>query len=142
MKDGWMRFKDVGLSYGVLVVLLLLAGCASWFSTDDGGAPVLQDPVVSNFTASNPTPVAGDAVTFTVTATDPQGQTMTYSWSDDDPANGEFTGSGDSVDWMTAEPGTYEITVEVTDSDGNTTTYNFTIVVGTADTNDPPESPA
>ena len=80
-----------------------------------------QPPVVS--CSANPTTIAvGEPSTITMTATDPQGWPMTYSWSN---SGGTLSGSGTSV------------TVTATNADaGNTIT-----VTGTATTNRPGGNP-
>ena len=80
-----------------------------------------QPPVVS--CSASPTTIAvGEPSTVTMTATDPQGWPMTYSWSN---SGGTLSGSGTSV------------TVTATNADaGNTIT-----VTGTATTNRPGGNP-
>jgi len=81
-----------------------------------------QPPVVS--CSANPTTIAiGEPSTITMTATDPQGWPMTYSWS---TTGGTLSGSGTTA------------TVTATNADaGNTIT-----VTGTATTNRPGGNPA
>jgi len=81
-----------------------------------------QPPVVS--CSANPTTIAiGQPATITMTATDPQGWPMTYSWS---ATGGQLSGSGTTA------------TLTATNADaGNTIT-----VTGTATTNRPGGNPA
>lgn len=111
----------------LLFCIYFFSGCAGWLSSGGGlGSP---DPVINTpATPDNPTPDAGADVTFSVSAVEPQGQALTYTWSDNG-AGGTFTGTGDTVTWMIATAGTYTITVTVTNSGGNEATSSFTIEV-------------
>ncbi|WP_211349328.1 PKD domain-containing protein [Nocardioides litoris] len=80
---------------------------------------VLADPVPVA-TASPSCGLAPLQVAFTGTATDPQGQAVTYAWDfgvDGDTAD---TSSEASPSYTYATPGTYTATLTVTDPDGNT----------------------
>jgi formate-dependent nitrite reductase cytochrome c552 subunit len=127
---------------GVLALVMALvafAGCASWFSSDNGGTPIDPKPVITGgVQTSAATGTVGQTATFTVNATDPQGDALTYAWDDGDAANGTFTEKGtsaelttddNSVEWMTTEAKTYTISVVVMDEDGNTATASTSFTV-------------
>jgi VCBS repeat-containing protein len=89
--------------------------------------PVDDDPIVEEI--GDQTVVSGDTLTFTVIATDPEGEELTYSLVDNptgatiDPEMGEF--SWDTTD---VEPGDY--TFDVCVSDGlNTVCETITVTV-------------
>ncbi|HEX9908451.1 MAG TPA: ethylbenzene dehydrogenase-related protein [Thermoplasmata archaeon] len=66
-----------------------------------------------------------EVVTFSVSATDPDGDTLTYSWQFGDGA----TGSGASVTHSYDEAETYIVNVTASDGKGGTSTTSVTIVV-------------
>jgi hypothetical protein len=119
--------------YSILIIAITLAFTASCDVLNAGTLPGPTRgtmPTVNTPAApDNLAPEQGDNVTFSVGATDPQGDTLAYAWDDGDPDHGEFTGTGDTVVWTTDEPGTYTITVTITDGDGNSTTSSFTLTV-------------
>jgi VCBS repeat-containing protein len=106
----------------------------------DGGAlpptdlSLLAEPIDEN--------APGGTVVGTVAASDPDGDTLSYSLTDDadgrfviDPATGEITvADGAALDHETAAE--HQIEVEVTDADGLSASKTFTIAV--ADLNEAP----
>ncbi len=62
---------------------------------------------------------SGDSVAVRVRASDPDGDTLNYSWS---ATGGSVQGSGTEVRWNSAgtQPGTYTVTVRVDDNRGGT----------------------
>lgn len=59
-------------------------------------AEVNNDPVITSVTAGAATVPPGGGTTVTCTATDPDGDTLTYSWQ---ASGGVISGSGSSVTW-------------------------------------------
>ena len=100
------------------------------------GGDVLPPDLGSGISASVNDPAPGEDTTFTITATD-DGNGLTYVW-DDNGAGGTFTGDGDSVTYNNDTPGTYVITVYVTDGAGNESASSFVIIVGGGVVNNPP----
>ncbi len=84
-------------------------------------------PVITNITFNPTTPMVGEDVTCTVTATDEDDDTLTFTWSAD---NGTFASTtGDSVTWTApANAGAYTITVIASDeSDADTLSDTITV---------------
>ncbi len=97
-----------------------------------GAFPGDHPPVIAAFTASTNQVATGQAVNFTVTASDPDGDTLAYSW-DFDQAQ-VWTASG--LDSPTAtkswsSPGQYRVQVRVSDMKGGVTTASQILTVGT-----------
>ena len=74
-------------------------------------------------------------VKLTAVGTDPNGDTLTYSWNFDD---GSASASGDKVTHTYTGAGTYKPKVTVTDSHGLSTTAEVTVVVGNPPGNQAP----
>gem|GEM_PF-252587 len=127
----WDRYTAAGVYTVTLTV------------TDDGGAtdtevrtiqvgPTNQPPVAS-FTVSPPSPGIGEWVRFDASASyDPDGSIVSYSWDFGDRSSG----AGVSEWHQYTAPGTYTVTLTVTDDDGGMDTEVRTIQVGP--TNQPP----
>ena len=82
----------------------------------------------ADFTWSPASPVAGDSVDLISTSTDFEGPLATLSWDLD--GDGRFgDGSEPQVRQPFPEPGTYEIGLRVTDSDGRVSTVRKQVVV-------------
>jgi hypothetical protein len=92
-----------------------------------------QPPAISSLTA-NPTSInTGKTSTITCTATDPDGDDLTYNW---ETTGGTITGSGSSVTFTSDTAGTYTITCTVSDGKGGITKKSVNItVVGVTLTN-------
>jgi len=83
-------------------------------------------PVISSDPAATPNPVKyGEIVTFSVAASDPDGDTLTYSWDFGDSA----TSSEQNPTHVFAAPGTYDVTVTVSDDKGGTAVGTVTVEV-------------
>ena len=96
-----------------------------------GAKPVMvnRPPTVS--CSANPTSVmqgSGTAVEVRANASDPDGDTLTYSWS---ASGGRVEGSGPTARWIPgdAAPGTYTITVRVDDGHGGTASCSSNVTV-------------
>jgi len=90
------------------------------------------DPVVA-FSASPASPVSGEAVTFTASATDPDGSIAALAWD----LNGD--GGYDEAQGATARrtfdaPGTYRVGLRATDDKGASATAVLDVTVGAAAT--------
>jgi PKD repeat protein len=107
--------------------------------TDDGGAVAESGPVTVTVTNRLPTvsivqwsptaPVDGEDVTFTVTASDPDGQINGWTWAID----GTRQSTQESFTVQFDDDGDYEVTVYVTDDDGGASTlWSVTVNVANA----------
>ena len=88
---------------------------------------------IAAFTITTPAPLAGQPVSFDAsTSTDPDGGSITnYPWTFGDST----TGSGVTPQHTYAAPGTYTVTLNVTDSDGgltNETSHQVTVTANVA----------
>ncbi len=88
---------------------------------------VNQAPSITSLTGSPVTLGPNESAAVSVNATDPDGDALTYSWSA--PNGGTITGTTANVSWTApSTPGTYDVTVIV--SDGKltaTSTVTFTV---------------
>lgn len=108
-----------------LTVPFLFAGCGG----DDNGTnePTNRDPVIVSLTVSPGSVTAGGSVIITVTATDQDGDALTYSYV---PNGGSITGSGASVTWNApTTAGPYSVNVTVSDGKGGTATSTGSLIV-------------
>jgi PKD repeat protein len=104
--------------------------------TDDRGATSVVTHTISvgnrapvaSFTASPAAPVSGAPVTFTSTATDPDGTIASQAWDLDN--DGQFNdGTGASASKTFSKAGTYTVRLQVTDNNGGTNTTSQTVTV-------------
>jgi hypothetical protein len=117
------RFSKLAAAF--LAVPLLFAGCGG----DDNGTnqPTNRDPVIVGVSVSPGQVTAGGSVIVTVTATDQDGDALTYTYV---PNGGSITGSGASVTWNApTTAGPYSITVTVSDGKGGTATSTGSLTV-------------
>ncbi|MFW6125695.1 MAG: helical backbone metal receptor [Chloroflexota bacterium] len=97
--------KATLLLFALLLVVALATACAS-----------NDTPAVTSLTAHPPSLLPGETTDMTCVASDPDGDTLTYSWSADD---GTISGVGSQVNWIApGDAGTYAITVTVSDGQG------------------------
>jgi len=84
-------------------------------------------PEITSLTPSATNVARGGSCTISCAASDPDGDTLTYTWSAD---GGTISGEGSTVTWEapTAE-GSYTISVTVSDGKGGTASDSCTIVV-------------
>jgi len=105
-----------------------------------GVAATNADPVIS---AASATPTSGTAplsVTFSATATDADGDTLTYAW--DLNGDGTFETDGQNPTFVYTTPGSYTPVVRVTDGKGGSATRTLSaITVTTAGGGDSVDTP-
>ena len=85
-----------------------------------------QAPVIISAASATPNPgVVGQAVTFSVSALDPDGDALSYSWVFGDGA----AGSGSTAFHTYAVKGVYNVTVTVSDGRGATVASNVLVTI-------------
>jgi hypothetical protein len=90
-----------------------------------------RPPVITSAaTAAPANPTVGQTVTFTVGASDPDGNPLTYAWNFGD----NTSGTGSTVTHSYPAASTYDATVTVTDSAGASVTSSVTVTVSAAAT--------
>jgi hypothetical protein len=86
-------------------------------------------PSITSPATAMPNPaLAGESISFTVAASDPNGGTLTYTWDFGDATSG----SGASVPHIYPSPGTYTATVTVTDAFGAKASSSTAVTVNPA----------
>jgi len=107
----------------VILTMLAVSGCAL-FNTP---------PEIASLTSSESSVARGGSCSISCTASDPNGDTLTYEWTASD---GNISGEGSTVTWEApTDEGTYTISVTASDGKGGTTSDSLTISVA----NTPPE---
>ncbi|RLE37718.1 hypothetical protein DRJ23_05500, partial [Candidatus Acetothermia bacterium] len=85
-------------------------------------------PPTADFTYSPDSPRAGEPVTFDASdAFDFDGKIVSYAWDFD--GDGEPDATGVTVTHTFAQPGDYDVTLTVTDNDGNNDSLTDTVTV-------------
>lgn len=81
-----------------------------------GPVPVIpRGPAILNVVVSNRTPVTGEVISLSVNAQDPDGDVLTYAWSDD-CANSYFGAPASSATtWVRSTPGVCNVEIVVSD---------------------------
>ena len=87
---------------------------------------VVNDPPKVTLKASNGAPVIGQAVALSATATDADGDPMTYSWSKN---GGALSASGLSGKWHSPVSGSYKVTFTASDGRGGVGTASVTLSI-------------
>ena len=120
------------LIFSLLISIVLLVGC-----TTPGPVPINHHPTITSFPITLAT--VNEAYAYNVDATDPDGDTLTYSLTMS-PAGMTINSSTGLINWTPTSTGDYNVIVEVSDSGSpvDTTTQNFTIHVGQVSTNQAP----
>ncbi|UCD03363.1 MAG: PKD domain-containing protein, partial [Candidatus Aenigmatarchaeota archaeon] len=90
---------------------------------------VNRPPNIDSFTPTDTTPSVdeGSSLSFSVTASDPDGDTLSYTWKLD----GANVGTGNSYTYSPgfADSGTHTVSVTVSDGNGGTDTQSWTVTV-------------
>jgi hypothetical protein len=111
-------------------------------------APTNQLPNAPSLSFSPAAPVAGEPVTFTSKATDPDGNIETYEW--DFNSDKVYEATGETASHVFPTSGNYTVTVRATDNNGGFSTSFQTIfvssppageVLGTSNSGSPPTAP-
>jgi hypothetical protein len=115
-----MKKKTLPL-FVVLAIIIAIAG-TSCKKEASNGSPVITSVLVNPGSIS-----ANGSVSVTVTATDPNGDALTYSYS---PNGGAISGSGPAVSWTApSTEGSYSVNVTVSDGKGGTATMSGSLIV-------------
>lgn len=86
-----------------------------------------NSPVISSLVASPTTILTGAVSAITCSASDLDGNTLTYTWS---AASGTISGAGSTVNWTApASSGNYVVGVTVTDGQGGSVQRSTTVAV-------------
>ncbi len=100
-----------------------------------------KSPVISQLVATPNTIAFGGTSTLSVTASDPDGDTLTYQWSNS-TGGGIITGTGSSVTFTAGQTeGTYTIYVTVSDGKGGSAKQDVYVYVTASTQNNPPSTP-
>jgi len=115
------------LIFTIFLLVILAAGCVP--SGPVGPVPTNQTPIIT----STPiiTATVGTAYTYNVTATDPDGHTLTFSLTIIPPGMTINSSSG-LINWTPTAAGDYNVMVKVSDNGSpvKSITQSFTIQVG------------
>ena len=123
-----MNQLGLGKLVTVSSLLLFLAACGM-----DGNTPQTNQPPTVTLDASPKSGPAPLSVTLSATATDPEGDTLSYKWSLEGAA------TTPTITYGFARAGTYPVTVMV--SDGQNTVNASTSVTVSDETSTPPTNP-
>ncbi|HUZ17066.1 MAG TPA: fibronectin type III domain-containing protein [Spirochaetia bacterium] len=119
-----------GLTVGATYYLVVAASTLYGFSlgpasevvaVDLTGAPANPAPVITEIGASPEVPKAGTSVQFAATASDTDGDTLTYTWAVDGATVAGPTANLNIYYWTASGTSGSSHTVQVTVSDGTTT---------------------
>jgi hypothetical protein len=105
-------------------------GVAESASTDVSVS--VNSPPEASFEVSPSSPAVGEDVTFSASASDPDGNVVAYEWAVD----GTQVGTGPQTTWQPPSADTYTVVLAVTDGEGATTSVDRSVTVGGA--NSPP----
>ena len=118
------KIINLVLLFSVTIILALM-GCKK--SNSGSTEPQNNAPLISSLTVSPGTVAANGLTMIKVSATDEDGDEMTYTF---DPDDGEISGTGTTVYWMAPDTeGNYSITVTVSDGQGGEVTATGNLVV-------------
>jgi outer membrane protein OmpA-like peptidoglycan-associated protein len=126
-----VRWLSAGTSTGTCTITAKVDdahGGAASAGTGIAVEPEPNHPPTISCSADHPSVFAGERVHITTTASDPDGDPLTYTWR----ANGgQVVGSGAAVDFDTTglAPGAYSVTVRVEDGRGGAADCSSTVDV-------------
>ena len=118
MKNIFSKLMILALSVMVLFILS---------SSSCNKTPVNQNPLISSVAVSPSSVAANGVVSVAVTATDPDGDNLTYAYT---ATGGAIQGNGANASWTApGQAGSYSVTVTVTDGKGGTVSSNGSLNV-------------
>jgi len=103
--------------------------------------PSYNRPPTAYFALTPQSAVAGDTITATSQCTDPDGDTLTYSWSLDGTTAAQYNNST-YITWPSAQAGSHTIGLLVSDGKGGSNSYQAQFYVSQAGTPTPTPIPA
>ena len=111
------------------MIALIFFGCIPTTpNIPDQGDGINHNPIISDLSASPRTAFINQNITITCTASDQDGDTLTYSWSSS--PGGTINGIGSNITWKApATKGTYTITCLVSDGKGGEDSKSVGITV-------------
>lgn len=113
-KKAWLVITSIA----VATVLFLASSCT---------ASINNPPVIGSLQPETEQVVPSGAVQVMCTASDPDGDQLSYDWS---ASAGEVSGDGNTATWTApASEGSYSVTVQVSDGRGGEVTDHVTIAV-------------
>ena len=111
----WIRWTVLAL---VVVAMVTTGAC---------GKAANEAPVITSLTANPVSVVPGETSNITCVASDPDDDTLTYSWT---VTGGTISGVGSTVTWIAPSvAGTFTISVTVDDGEGGTDTGTVSVPV-------------
>ncbi len=111
----WIRWTVLAL---VVVAMVTTGAC---------GKAANEAPVITSLTANPVSVVPGETSNITCVASDPDDDTLTYSWT---ATGGTISGVGSTVTWIAPSvAGTFTISVTVDDGEGGTDTGTVSVPV-------------
>jgi len=115
-------------TFGIYIVTAIVSDGKGGTATQSVSIAVTNNnPQISSLTATPATLVTGGNSTIRCTASDPDGDTLAYSWT---YTGGSISGTGSTITWTApATAGTYTVTVLVSDGKGGNVTRNVSITV-------------
>ena len=114
---------------GAFTVTLVVTDDVGHQSVATGDVTVLTDAPTADFSSSPTSPVAGANVTFSGSSSSAVAGRTIVSWQWDFPGGTPASGSGTAATTKYASPGTYNVTLTVTDSAGKVGRVTKTVTV-------------
>ncbi len=122
------------LSPRLVLVGVILGTVALLGGSCDGVAN--EAPIILSLSSEPTSVVPGGSATITCFATDPDDDSLSYSWESSD---GSISGSGKVITWTAPDDtGTYPISITVTDGKGGVANRSYAITVVPEAANKPP----
>ena len=112
------------LIFSIFLFVILVVGCGS-----SGPTPTNQTPIITSTPITTAT--VGAAYTYNVTATDPDGNALTFSLTIN-PTGMTINSTTGLIDWTPTTAGNYNVIVKVSDNGipVKSITQSFTVIVG------------